>query len=96
MSPAPDSHAKENSAQILQARRARQQSAAAAGGGRLTFQDALAVQFIPGDNHCVEVLGEAWSARRSERLACPAPLRTGGGVWGAREEGERRGEEMAC
>lgn len=43
--------------------------------GRLTFENALAMQYVSRDNHCVEVLGEAWSAWGFERLACPTPLR---------------------
>lgn len=44
-------------------------------GGELTFEDALAVQHVSGDDHCVEVLGEAGSARGFEGLACLTPLR---------------------
>lgn len=33
------------------------------------------MQLISGDNHCVEVLGEARSARGFEGLACLTPLR---------------------
>lgn len=53
------------------------------------------MQFIPGDNHCVEVLGEAWSTRHSERLARPAPLRTGRWGWekGGPKGQERKGEK---
>lgn len=37
--------------------------------GRLTFEDPLTMQEVPGDNHCVEVLGEAWCAWRFDGLA---------------------------
>lgn len=43
--------------------------------GRLTFENALAMQYVSGDNHCVEVLGEARSAWGFEELACLTPLR---------------------
>lgn len=43
--------------------------------GRRTFENALAVQYVSRDNHCVEVLGEAWSAWGFEGLACLTPLR---------------------
>ena len=33
------------------------------------------MQRVSGDYHCVEVLGEAWSARGFERRACLTPLR---------------------
>lgn len=41
---------------------------------RLTFENALAVQQVSGDNHCVEVLGETWSTWSFEGLACLSPL----------------------
>lgn len=37
--------------------------------GRPTFEDPLTMQEVPGDNHCVEVLGEAWCAWRFDGLA---------------------------
>lgn len=43
--------------------------------GRLTFENALAMQYVSEDNHCVEVLGEARSAWGFEELACLTPLR---------------------
>lgn len=42
---------------------------------RLTFENALAAQYVSRDNHCVEVLGEAWSAWRFKGLTCLTPLR---------------------
>lgn len=37
--------------------------------GGPTFEDPLTMQEVPGDNHCVEVLGEAWCAWRFDGLA---------------------------
>lgn len=37
--------------------------------GWFTFEDPLTVQEVPGDNHRVEVLGEAWCAWRFDGLA---------------------------
>lgn len=34
-----------------------------------TFEDPQTVQEVPGDNHCVEVLREAWYAWRFDGLA---------------------------
>ena len=41
----------------------------------VTFENALSVQYVSRDNHCVEALGEPRSAGGFEGLARPTPLR---------------------
>lgn len=43
--------------------------------GGVTFENALSVQHVSRDNHCVEALGEPRSAGGFEGLARPTPLR---------------------
>lgn len=60
-----DTHAS-GAARAAQSRRKSRQTGADI---RHTFEDPLTVQEVPGDNHCVEVLREAWCAWRFDGLA---------------------------
>lgn len=72
----------------------------ASSSSRLTSEDALAVQYVSGDNHRVEVLREAGSAGRLQGLTRPAPLGEGkkikGGLIQAHEWIFQTNNESCC